>query len=91
MGFVFSFLSCTKYLIFNKQEDKIVLLNSYFNDLITEKVKKNSLCKYKSCTISQRNTSLNKDSNLTDEPTILFWTLLKSFFEIFNRCAWHSV
>lgn len=69
MGFVFSFLSCTKYLIFNKQEDKIVLLNSYFNDLITEKVKNFSLCKYKSCTISQRNTSLNKDSNLTNEPT----------------------
>lgn len=68
MGFVFSFLSCTKYLIFNKQEDKIVLLNSYFNDLITEKVKNFSLCKYKSCTISQRNTSFNKDSNLTNEP-----------------------
>lgn len=69
MGFVFSFLSYTKYLIFNKQEDKIVLLNSYFEGLITEKVKNFSLSKYKSCTISQKNISLNKNSNLTDEPT----------------------
>lgn len=73
MGFVFSFLSCTKYLIFNKQEDKIVLLNSYFNDLITEKVKNFSLCKYKSCTI------------------IVFRTLLKSVFEMFNRYDWLCV
>lgn len=69
MGFVFSFLSYSKYLIMNKQEDLFVILNSYFDGAFTEKVRSFSLSKYKNCTVSQRNVNINKDTNFTDEPT----------------------
>lgn len=69
IGFVFSFLSYSKYLILNKQEDLFVLLNSYFDGAIVEKVKSFSLSKYKSYAVSQRNISVNKNANFTDEPT----------------------
>lgn len=69
IGFVLSFLSYSKSLIMNKAEDKLILLNSYFDDTITEQIKNISLKEYKSCTISQRNISRNKEANFTNEPT----------------------
>lgn len=69
IGFVLSFLSYAKYLIMDKVEDKLILLNSYFDDTITEQIKDISLKEYKSCTISQRKTSSNKEANFAAEPT----------------------
>lgn len=65
MGVAFSFLSCTKYLIL-KEKGENFLLNSYFDGLITEKVK--TFNEIKSCTVSQRKVSINKECNFTDAP-----------------------
>ena len=69
LGFGLAFMSYSTSLIMDKAQNQFLIINSYFDGLFTEQIKFLNLDKYKSCTVSQRKASRNKNDNLTDEPT----------------------
>lgn len=69
LGFGLAFMSYSTHVIMDRTQNSFTIINSYLDGLFIEQIKFFNLDKYKSCTVSQRKSSRNKNENISDEPT----------------------
>ena len=85
LGFCNALLAYTRCVVFDSVENKLSLINYYFDSSFFECEKSMPLNKYKSCCVSQKNKNLYPNYNSKKHPTIKYVNVY--FLRLFTECG----